>query len=444
MCSVEYNFKTGMELEYIISDDGYLFDKCCFLHYPYVAVYLDFITETEEGISYSFDFITSYGLDAYMDYLGNNPITSDISISNRIGTYIQLKNVKEPLHVEEKQYYLLKLDSLDIARITTEVTALYMSVYNYADIEGKDTIIPELIPFPGLQGIVYNGPALSKPQIPSWSSDSLKLKVNKVGRGNWNEIVVDEKTEVVYDIGTFIEKKSRDHYVDGLIRNHQYSYHEPTLIISHWDLDHYNVFLFMSNYEREQFSQMIVTSSLPSLTPFRLLQEVMKNTKVKLSLVDNNSKMLTAPVNYIDVNNPALKLFVCPMKKNASKFNTNESGLLLDVDVEDKNILLTGDCTYAQASDALQQSYSQISQDKDHYLVIPHHGGGHHPKYQLPACCKLKTAILSVDELKKDKTNMVVRHRYGHPTIEVVYHFIKEHNCKLLRTDYANEDIVID
>ena len=37
-----------MELEYIISDDGYLFDKCCFLHYPYVAVYLDFITETEE------------------------------------------------------------------------------------------------------------------------------------------------------------------------------------------------------------------------------------------------------------------------------------------------------------------------------------------------------------------------------------------------------------
>ena len=122
---------------------------------------------------------------------------------------------------------------------------------------------------------------------------------------------------------------------------------------------------------------------------------------------DNNSKMLTAPVNYIDVNNPALKLFVCPMKKNASKFNTNESGLLLDVDVEDKNILLTGDCTYAQASDALQQSYSQISQDKDHYLVIPHHGGGHHPKYQLPACCKLKTAVLSVDELKKDKTNMV-------------------------------------
>lgn len=443
MSYVKYNFKTGMELDYIINDDGYLLGRWCFLHYPYVAVYLDFITETGEGTSYAFDFVTSYGLDAYMDYLGDNPITRDISISDRIGTYIQLINVKEPLHVEEKQYYLLKVDSLDLARMTSEVTSLYMSVYNYADIEGKDTIIPELIPLPGLNGIVYNGPAFAKPQIPSWPRGVIKLKVNKVGRGNWNEIVVDDKTEVVYDIGTYIEKKSRNQFVDGLIGNHQYGNNEPTLIISHWDLDHYNVFLFMSNKEREQFSQMIVTSTLPSLTPFRLLQEVVKNTKIKLSLVDNNSRKLTAPVNYIDVNNPALKLFVCPMKMNGSRFNTNESGLLLDIDADDKNILLTGDCTYAQASDALKQSYAQVRQDKDHYLVVPHHGGGHQPKYQLPAYCKLKTAILSVDELKKDNKSIVVRHRYGHPTKEVVYHFIKEHNCKLLRTDYCNEDILI-
>ena len=444
MCYVNYNFKTGMELDYIISDDGHLLERWCFFHYPYVAVYLDFITETEKGTSYSFDFITNYGLDAYLDYLGDNPITRDLNLSNRIGTYIQLVNVKKPLHVEEKQYFLLRLDTLDISRITREVTDLYMSFYDYTDAVVEKTMIPELIPLPGFSGIVYNGSAFPRPQIPSWSSGNLKLKVNKVGRGNWNEIIVNDKTEVVYDIGTYIEEKSRSPFVDELIRNHQYGSSDPTLIISHWDLDHYNVFLFMNNNEREQFSQLIVTSTLPSLTPFRLLQNMVKSTKVKLSLVDNNSKVLISPVNYIDVNNLALKLFACPIMMNGSKLNTNESGLLLDIDVEDKNILLTGDCTYDQASEALRQAYTQIRQDKNHYLVVPHHGGGHYPKYQLPPYCKLKTAILSVDELNKNKSGLVVRHRYGHPTIEVVYHLIKDHNCNLLRTDYANEDILID
>lgn len=131
MGHVNYNLKTGIKPDYIIDDDGCLFDRWCFSHYPYVAVYLDFITESEDGTSYSFDFVTSYGVDAYMDYLGDYPITRDINLSNRIGTYIQLINVKEPLHVEEKQYYLLKLNTLDLNRIRPEVTPLYISVQNW-------------------------------------------------------------------------------------------------------------------------------------------------------------------------------------------------------------------------------------------------------------------------------------------------------------------------
>lgn len=410
--------------------------------YKYVIVYLDLITEDEEsGTSYSFDLVTPRGLYVYQSYLNEDGTGTNYNFDNRIATYIHFRNLKTKLDVKEKQYYLLSLNSLNRDRLTNEDSALYISVYDFGDLQGGDSVIPELRPINGLMALVYKGKSLPNPIIPSFLKGKMKLQVNNVGRGNWNEIIVGNKPCIVYDMGTNIEKKSWNG-VKSLAEKHKYE-RKPTLIISHWDLDHYNVFLYMNNTDREHFSQMIVTSTLPSLTPFRLLQEVVKHTKVKVVLVDNVFVKSLPILNLIDVNNSQLKLFVCPMTMNGSKFNTNESGLILDVDDENKNILLTGDCTYEQASEAIKQSYSKINQNKDHYLVVPHHGGGHRPKYITPQLCILKGAIISVDELIKDKTDRVGRHRYGHPTIEVVHHLIKDHHCKLYRTDYMNEDITI-
>lgn len=440
MSYVSYNLEKGIA-PYLNKDDGRMLEPWLFWEYSYVAVYLDFITEDEKGLSYSFDFLTNFGLDLYLSYIDNSRIARDLDISKRISTYIQLKNIKDSLHVEEKQYYLLKIDSLDISRLSPEVSDLYLSVYNYEEKEGEESVFPELIPFPRINGIVYNGTSMPNPRISTFPKGKMMLKVNNVERGNWNEIIVRNKVRIVYDIGTNKEKKSWNG-VKFLADKHKYD-SKPTLIISHWDLDHYNVFLFMKNTDREQFSQIIVASTLPSLTPFRLLQDVVKHTKVKVVLVDNVFAKSLSSLKLMNVNNSQLKLFVCPLTMNGGKLNTNESGLILDVDDEDKNILLTGDCTYEQASEAIKQSYVRIDQNKDHYLVVPHHGGGHNPKYVTPQHCILKGAIISVDELIKDKTNKVARHKYGHPTIEVVHHLIKDHHCILYRTDYMNDDITI-
>ena len=368
--------------------------------------------------------------------------TQDENINNRIATFIQIRNLRTSQVLEEKQYYLLKLDTLDKKRLSGEGTTLYMSVYDYSDLRAGDTAIPQLQPLNGLMGLVYKGKSLPNPQIPHFPKGRLKVQVNNVGQGNWNEIRTRNRTRVVYDIGTYIHKHSRDAYVDTLIISHQYT-RKPSLVISHWDLDHYNCLLFMTPKERKQFSQLIVTTTLPSLTPFRLLQYYVMNTRVQVSLIDNGSPLLKSITNYIDVINPLLKLFVCPMKMGTSKFNTNESGLILDIDDNNKNILLTGDCSYDQANEAVRQSFVHINQDKNHYLVVPHHGGGKNPDYYPPQHCIMNTAVISVDELKKDKTGKVVRNRYGHPTNEVVYHFTKKHTCQLVRTDYANDDILI-
>ena len=393
------------------------------LRHGYIAVYLDFITEVEEkneeksGISYSFDIVTPVGLATYIAYLQN------------------IRGVADGLLKAGQETVI-------ITRLSEEKTELYISIFDYSNLYEGEAAIPQLMPLQGMIGIVYNGKPLPNPHIPVFPRGRLKLQVNNVGQGNWNEVLTRKKTRLVYDIGTYKEKKSRND-VKNLIDTHQYT-RKPTLILSHWDLDHYNLLLFMTLKELKQFSQLIVTTTLPSLTPFRFLQKIVTKTKVQLSMIDNNSPLLTSSANYIDVNNQMLKLFVCRMTMSSKKLDLNKSGLLLDVDGSEINYLMTGDATYGQASDAIKQSYAHIKQDKDHYLIIPHHGGGHHPKYILPACCKLKTAILSVDELKKDNAGLVARHRYGHPTIEVVFHFIKEHKCKLLRTDYANEDILLE
>lgn len=418
------------------------------LGHGYVAVYLDFITDAEEkdeertATSYSFDFVTPNGLAMYIRYLQNSRGINNVDITNRIATYIQFKNLKTKLNVAEKQYYLLSLASLKNAKLSEEKTALYISVYDYSNLYEGDAVLPILMPLPGMMGIVYKGKPLPNPQIPAFPKGRLKLQVNNVGQGNWNEVITRKKTRLVYDIGTYKEKKSRDSYVDNLILTHQYT-RKPILVLSHWDLDHYNILLYMTLKELKRFSQIIVTTTLPSLTPFRLLQTIVTKTKVQLSLVDNNSPLLTSPANYIDVNNQILKLFVCRMMMSSKKLNLNESGLLLDVDGRDTNFLMTGDATYEQASDAIKHSYAHINQDKNHSLVVPHHGGGKQPQYVVPTYCKLENAVISVDGIKKDKSGNVVRNIYKHPTDEVIYHFIKDHKCKLLRTDYANEDILL-
>lgn len=441
MCYARYDMQMDIEPE-LIYDNGVFFEPWFDVRHRYVALYLDFITEDEKGMSYSFDLVTSYGLTTYIESLGETPISQDIDIPNRIATYIQLRNIKQPLHVEEKQYYLLRLDSLDHTRLTREVTALYMSVYNYADIEGDEASIPDLIPLPGMVGLVYSGPKLPNPQIPSFPNGMIGLRVNNVKRGNWNEILVNNEASVVYDIGTNKEIKQRTSYIENLIQAHSYQ-GKPSLIISHWDLDHYNALLYMSDVERLQFSQVIAPSTLPSQTPFRLIQKIHANANIKLSLVDNNFTLKNGFCKKIDTGNPMLNFFVCPLKMSSRRVNTNESGIIVDVDAPDINVLLTGDCIYNQANDVIKQSYDQINQDKNHYLVVPHHGGGKYPDYQIPRHCILKTAVISVDELETDKSGKVARHRYGHPTKEVVYHFIKKHTCQLLRTDYANDDIVL-
>jgi hypothetical protein len=170
------------------------------LGHSYVAVYLDFITDAEEkdeertATSYSFDFVTPNGLAMYIRYLQNSRGINNVDITNRIATYIQFKNLKTKLNVAEKQYYLLSLSSLKNARLSEEKTALYISVYDYSILYKGDAVLPILMPLPGMMGIVYKGKPLPNPQIPAFPKGRLKLQVNNVGQGNWNEVITRKMT----------------------------------------------------------------------------------------------------------------------------------------------------------------------------------------------------------------------------------------------------------
>lgn len=199
----------------------------------------------------------------------------------------------------------------------------------------------------------------------------------------------------------------------------------------------------MTGKERKQFSQVICSSTLPSLTPFLLLQYYCMKTKVTVSLVDYNITLQQGLMKEISVGNPHIKLFVCPAKMSGKKLLTNESGLLVDVNSADKNFLLTGDCTYKQANEAIRLAYAQIQQDKAHYLVVPHHGGKRDADYSLPQYCKMEAAVISVDQFRY-KNGQYVQNGYGHPKDDVIIHFVKHHKCRLYRTDYENQDMIME
>lgn len=111
--------------------------------------------------------------------------------------------------------------------------------------------------------------------------------------------------------------------------------------------------------------------------------------------------------------------------------NVNYSGLVLYVEGTKGNVILTGDCLPVQANDVLADATSNLTCDKEHYIVVPHHGGDFKSKkvyktYIVPKKLKPKEAIISVDDTNNS---------YGHPAKSMIDFLNSIANWDITRTD---------
>lgn len=269
----------------------------------------------------------------------------------------------------------------------------------------EDQIFNESVPSKD-NGLFFWGTYNSGSSIPDDLLSNTKGKtsviIRNVGQGNWNEVLIENEIKVVFDAGAFMNaSKSEIVKIIG-DRNILYPKTKPTLILSHWDKDHYHSLLGMSNNEiQDNFSYFVCRNNLPTLTSRILFN------RIKSTLGDKNTIFIAAESKDDVQNKDLLSPITSPQKRiviyNSKEHkNRNLSGLIVTVKTKSQSIILSGDASYNQIS---QSILPHLNYKHKHNIVVPHHGGNAGTAiYNIPKLAKRHKAIISVG-----------KNNYNHP-----------------------------
>lgn len=198
-----------------------------------------------------------------------------------------------------------------------------------------------------------------------------KVIIKNIGQGNWNELVYNEKFEIVFDFGTIYTTKRTN--VIRLIGNRDIEYQKcrPLFILSHWDVDHYHFLLGFDDNTIRSIPKFIYRSAIPNLTSRKALGrfKVLNRNSLLPIAVDSPYPRRSS----IELRNINLTLSGNIILHNAFKNRSrNKSGIGLTVRREKSCVILSGDYDYKQISDYILPI---LNYKCKHYLIVPHHGG---------------------------------------------------------------------
>ena len=387
--------------------------------YTYEEVYIDFRTEKD--------------LERYNSFTHQNLKDKTIILIKNITTF----------QLHEQQYYRINIEELEHGEITNDLIDNFKLIGHIYDFSESSSLnLSPLFRNPINQSELNDEEITFKNQADkNWNHDVykrtlFKLRVNDVGQGNCNEIIINgDNTKIIYDMGATafpIKKEEKQWEELKNKRIKQYKKSHPLLIISHWHLDHYCLLTAMTSDELSYFSGLICNAKMPSLTSqhiYKKLEEAI--TKKKIECLEANPKT---------INNQKMHLYKS-IDSNYNIYygkkckNLNFSGITLFVYGQEQNVLLTGDCNYAQVSDILTQEENKIK-TKKLILAVPHHGGDFNDKKNneltIPDKMKPYKAIISVGKDNK----------YKHPKKSIL-DILEKKSFEIVRTDEQG-DIIHD
>jgi hypothetical protein len=241
----------------------------------------------------------------------------------------------------------------------------------------------------------------------------LTVNVRNVGQGNWNEIKSDESYAVIYDCGTSMIATKAD--VRALIdtRSKEYIDNKPSLVLSHWDKDHYHCLIGMTDSELSSFSNFICRDNVPNLTSRKLISRIRKLISFNhIYAIPAEVRTAKGGLTYLNaMNNINNQLVIYNSQYHKDR---NVSGILLSLKTADSSVIFSGDSHYSQVSTCI---LPHLNFSHKHYLIVPHHGGkGGKYVYNNPGKIQYESAIISVG-----------RNGYGHP---------KPHYATALKADF--------
>lgn len=295
--------------------------------------------------------------------------------------------------MRQGNWYRLPLDGWEGGRYTTvsrdQPGSAYLRanfafdelVVNFRQFRVPSRDIPRTPPLP---------PGLDKLITAGGGHSPLSLEIINCGHGNWNQVRFPH-TVLLYDVGACTTYTGPQ--VRQLVKSRAISaeMHPLSLVISHWDVDHYQALLEFSPKELRKFRAVFVPSQVPPTETYRKVKSALNKAKVPIYAIAPATKIKSG--TSIDLVRVAQTrgLHVFRATQGQSR---NQTGIVLGLEGDISNALLTGDHHYAKLLDAA----IHLNGSKRLIMVTPHHGGhagkgGPDTRKWLSAFPKIETPI---------------------------------------------------
>jgi beta-lactamase superfamily II metal-dependent hydrolase len=251
----------------------------------------------------------------------------------------------------------------------------------------------------------------------------IKVIVKNVGQGNWNEVYANNKCELIYDLGASIHFNTSE--IKQVITSSTAFNDCPSLIISHWDIDHYKAVFQIDDSLLSKICCIFCPSKLPNLTSERAFKVLQRNCCFIHSIKECDSRVVKRKIS-LDLYFKNSNFVLFRGEKSADR---NKSGLSMAIWSNSKSIILSGDHHYYQL---FEHIYKEIPSGFELNLITPHHGGeaGNLTNY-IPKISNVNIAATSTG-----------KNSYGHP-YEKNRKSLAKMGFKWLRTDNLGKDIEI-
>ena len=257
-------------------------------------------------------------------------------------------------------------------------------------------------------------------------SDQIKVEVVDVTQGSAN-LIHSNHSSTIFDFGAsiFASKFELSNIVDDVAENLG-DFQNTSLIISHWDSDHYNLLTVLDEHWLQQLCCVFFPSEVITLTAKQVVGRLLNNC-LHIRTFKSPSAKKRGSVGIVSViSTPKYTLYVGEKSKD-----TNKSGLALAVKSSRDITIFGADHTNKQIWEYI---YPHITAEYYNKLnvFVPHHGG---------SCGKINLICLSGNP--GIASISVGKNTYKHPNQATIDSYDKL-KFDVRRTDWERGNILIE
>lgn len=199
-------------------------------------------------------------------------------------------------------------------------------------------------------------------------SDEIDVEVVDVGQGSTN-LIRSNKLLTLFDFGANIlaSKSELESIADKIVTKFN-KLNKMSLIISHWDCDHYNLLTVLDDSWLSEFNCVFFPAEIIGLTSKQVARRLLKKCKYTCTFKSPSVKGQGATKIVPIISKAKYSLFIGEKSKSI-----NQSGLALAIKSANDVTIFGADHSNKQLWECIHSYTTGISCDRLN-IVVPHHG----------------------------------------------------------------------